>query len=693
MRIESSRRTGGVVSLLCLSAMVFVLAGAVAVEAQAPQGDGRQATFESLCGSCHSTQLATSTRRTRAQWLQTVNQMVARGAPGTDEQLMSVVDYLSERYGRVNVNTASVSELQSIGGFTPEQAAAIVSYRHDHGSIGNLAELSRVTGVAESKLSANGEAFTFGTELPGVGRVPVSALTQSNNWPTTAGSPQRDGWAQGEEMISPETVAKMKLVYKRKLQNQSRGLRSLTSPLILGTLIGYQGFKQMLILGGSSDNVYSIDADLNREIWSRHFDTSVKPSSDPPGCAPALSAVVMPGSTAGRGFGGQGIRRPNAQPGGGGGRGASPFAGGFGRTGPVVVLTSDGDLRVLYQSNGADARPPVKFVPAGSLVSGFNLDGTTLYAATLGNCGGPNALYAVDLQSENSKVVSFPTNGSGAGGSAGTAIGNDGTVYMQVAEGKGAVAGNYNDTVLAMTPGDLNVKDFFTPPGNLPPLGKEPGPQGITPMVFSWKNKDLILAGARDGRLYLLDSASLGGADHHTPLYRSEPIATPGVLRESFATWEDPNTNTRWVYVSLWGPAAAGAKPAARNGDAPDGSIAAFKVEERQGKPVLTLAWTSRNIVAPSGPVTANGVVFTLSTGLPSRLTKADGSVYSPQELESQGKPAVLYALDALTGKELFRSENASSFSFGSGLAVANGHVYFTTHDNTVYAYGFPMEH
>jgi outer membrane protein assembly factor BamB len=50
-----------------------------------------------------------------------------------------------------------------------------------------------------------------------------------------------------------------------------------------------------------------------------------------------------------------------------------------------------------------------------------------------------------------------------------------------------------------------------------------------------------------------------------------------------------------------------------------------------------------------------------------------------------------MYALDGTTGKELFSTgDDASTFSHGSGLALANGRVYFTTHDNTIYCYGFP---
>ncbi len=675
-----------------VGAVVVLLLGAVFACAQAPPTDANQGTFETLCSSCHSPQVATHMRQTRAQWLQTVNQMVARGAQGTDEQLLAVVDYLSEHYGRVNVNSGPASELEQVGGFSAAEAEAIVNYRRTQGSIEGVSELSKASGVPENELQEKGEALTFGTLLPGVGRVPVSALTESYNWPTISASPQRDGWSREEEMISPQTAGNMKLVYRHKIDNSSRGLRALTSPIVLGALIGYQGFKQMLILGGA-DQVDSIDADLNRDIWKQSFHSRAdKPKPDAAlECTPAPSAVVMPGSTEAGSSGGPSIRRRGAAP---SQRNNSLFVSAFGRTGPVAALSSDGTLHVLYQSNGADAMPPLKFVPAGSVVRGFNLDDATLYAATAGNCGGPNALYAVDLDSGNddpgnSKVVSFLTNGSGASGSAGTAIGSDGTVYAQVAEGHGAAAGQYNDTVLAFTPGELKVKDYFTPPGALPALRNDPRPQGATPMVFSLKGRELILAGGRDGRLYVLDPASLGGADHHTPLFRSEPIATHGSVREAFATWEDPNTDTGWVYASLWGPAAAAAEPAAKNGTASDGGIAAFKVEERGETPILTLAWISENMLSPSAPVVANGVVFALSTGLPSRL--ANGA--NLQQVESTAKPAVLYALDALTGKELFHSDDASSFSDAGGLAVANGRVYFTTHDNTVYAYGFPVEY
>ena len=556
MPLDCPCRKRRMASPRCLRTIAIVLLATVVAHAQAPSADATQATFESVCGTCHSPQLATSSRRTRTQWLQTVNQMVARGASGSDQQLLAVVEYLSVHYGRVNVNNDPAGELERVGGFSPAEAAAIVEHRRTHGSIGNLSELSQVTGIPVSKLEPKRDALTFGTELPGVGRVPVSALTEANNWPTIAASPQRDGWSREEGLISAETVSNMKLVYQRKLDNQSKGLNSLTSPVILGTLIGYQGFKQMLILGGSSDKLYSIDADLNREIWKRNFNREVtKPEAgSPPGCTPALTAVAMPGSTTGRSSGGPSIRRPGASSNSSSSAPSGvPFVAVFGRTGPVVALASDGTLHVVYQSDGADAMPPLKFVPAGSIVSGLNLDDAMLYGATVGDCGGPNALYAVDLDAENSKVVSFPTHGSGASGSGGTAIGSDGTVYAQVAEGHGTVAGKYSDTVLALSSGRAESEGFLHSIREFASGAKGCAAARRHPDGLLLEGKEIILAGGRDGRLYLLDSASLGGAGHHTPLYRSEPIAAQGSIREAFATWEDPDTNTRWIYASFGG--------------------------------------------------------------------------------------------------------------------------------------------
>jgi outer membrane protein assembly factor BamB len=100
----------------------------------------------------------------------------------------------------------------------------------------------------------------------------------------------------------------------------------------------------------------------------------------------------------------------------------------------------------------------------------------------------------------------------------------------------------------------------------------------------------------------------------------------------------------------------------------------AFIVEERDGHPTLVPAWISGNIAAPSPVVIANGLVFVLAGG----------------DSDKKNSHAVLYALDGESGKQLYSSQSlVQSFSHSDGLAIANRRIYFTTHDNAVYCFGF----
>jgi outer membrane protein assembly factor BamB len=53
----------------------------------------------------------------------------------------------------------------------------------------------------------------------------------------------------------------------------------------------------------------------------------------------------------------------------------------------------------------------------------------------------------------------------------------------------------------------------------------------------------------------------------------------------------------------------------------------------------------------------------------------------------------VLYALDATTGKTMWSSGRTITSFARSGLAAGAGQVYLVTFDNTLYAFGIPMEH
>ena len=299
------------------SSLLFAAAAAVAISGQQPAPEPSKANFERLCSTCHEPERGTSSRRTRDQWLQTVNQMVARGAQGTDDELMAVVEYLTREHGRVNVNLASAADIALVLGLTPAEGAAIVEHRRQHGTFDDAAAVERVAGVDARKLAARRDAMVFGSRVASnAGRVPVAALTAANNWPGVNGGPQREGWARPEAMLSRNTVGAVQLLYSRKLDNRNRGTQALTPPLVLGNLISYRGFKEMLFLGGSSDTVYSIDAELNRILWTTQIPVAASTPAPPgnPACAGGLMGIVMTGSAAGGLGGGVTIRRPGAPP-------------------------------------------------------------------------------------------------------------------------------------------------------------------------------------------------------------------------------------------------------------------------------------------------------------------------------------------------------------------------------------------
>jgi outer membrane protein assembly factor BamB len=114
------------------------------------------------------------------------------------------------------------------------------------------------------------------------------------------------------------------------------------------------------------------------------------------------------------------------------------------------------------------------------------------------------------------------------------------------------------------------------------------------------------------------------------------------------------------------------------------GAIVSWKIAEKGGAPALEPAWVSRDLVSPVPPTIINGVVFAVSGGEFRTNDSMSATVQAP---------AVLYALDALTGKELWNSGTTiESFVRGSALSGGGGQFYVVTHDGTIYAFGFPMK-
>jgi outer membrane protein assembly factor BamB len=121
-------------------------------------------------------------------------------------------------------------------------------------------------------------------------------------------------------------------------------------------------------------------------------------------------------------------------------------------------------------------------------------------------------------------------------------------------------------------------------------------------------------------------------------------------------------------------------------GPADQGSIMAFEVrlDAAKDKPTMAPMWISRDMHAPEPPTVANGVVYVLLSGKTSDESR--GAIKVPAGVDPN---AVLYALDAETGRELYSSNKLiPSFTHFNEPVVAGGQVYICTWDGKVYAFG-----
>jgi competence protein ComEA len=116
--------------------------------------------LKAVCAKCHNLQVVMDTPRSYDDWHDTVQQMVDRGASGTDEQFDDIMDYLHRTITTINVNTALADELEIVLNVSPTTAQAIIARRSTQKFTG-LADLKSVSGVDASALDAKARLIFF----------------------------------------------------------------------------------------------------------------------------------------------------------------------------------------------------------------------------------------------------------------------------------------------------------------------------------------------------------------------------------------------------------------------------------------------------------------------------------------------------------------------------------------------------
>jgi outer membrane protein assembly factor BamB len=337
-------------------------------------------------------------------------------------------------------------------------------------------------------------------------------------------------------------------------------------------------------------------------------------------------------------------------------------------------------LHNLNLQTGDDWFSPARLLSgANAKVVGAVFVDSVMYVATADNCGGvPNGVYAMNLAPvpapptdpnalpavpnavpASTDVTRWESRGGGVIG-VGPAFSSDGTVFVATGDGDYSTT-TFSDAVVALESKTLKQRDYFTP-------GKTPFTS--SPVTFQYNGRELVAAANKDGRIYVLNAGAVGGADHKTPLGKSS--ADVGGI-DALSTFQD-TAGARWILA-----AASGAVRMAA-GNAANGAIVAFKLIDREGALELQPAWVSPDLISPATPTFVNGVVFALSSG-------------DAREAGARSTNAVLYALDAATGKALWDSGTTIlSPVHAIGPAVDDSQVYVVTTDGTLYTFGFVVE-
>ena len=90
------------------------------------------------------------------------------------------------------------------------------------------------------------------------------------DWTTQGFDAQRTSWMRADPYISIDNLSKFQFLWKLKVDNESRHGNALTAPVALGNLMTFRGFKSLIFVGGSSNNVYGIDYDFGTMFWRMH---------------------------------------------------------------------------------------------------------------------------------------------------------------------------------------------------------------------------------------------------------------------------------------------------------------------------------------------------------------------------------------------------------------------------------------
>jgi competence protein ComEA len=136
-----------------------------ALKADLPAGFGKDTTVR-VCGKCHSPERAVTVHQNNRDWDETITKMVKLGAQGSDDDFEEVLLYLTAHFGPekpapLNMNKATLIDLQTTLLLRRSQAQAIIAYRSEKGDFKSIDDLRNVPGLDFKALEAKKSRMVF----------------------------------------------------------------------------------------------------------------------------------------------------------------------------------------------------------------------------------------------------------------------------------------------------------------------------------------------------------------------------------------------------------------------------------------------------------------------------------------------------------------------------------------------------
>lgn len=152
-----------------VSTLAFVLAMSVAGRARVqqgvdpaslPEGAGKEILFRA-CSDCHDLGSVVAKRLTPKQWSDVTKDMIVRGVKAEDAEIKTLIEFLAQNVGHVNVNKATEAELKTYGSFSAAEAAAIIAARAKGQTFASLDDLKALPGIDGNTLEDRKDRIAF----------------------------------------------------------------------------------------------------------------------------------------------------------------------------------------------------------------------------------------------------------------------------------------------------------------------------------------------------------------------------------------------------------------------------------------------------------------------------------------------------------------------------------------------------